>query len=116
MLCSCFISHIMESSTPLWTPSAKIEDLFPPVTLTSNSASAAPRQDGVLREGSASIQLYSLATPNGKKLGIMLEELEVDYDAHGGCFCFDVTIINMDRTRHCCRTVHPFLLCCKFLL
>ena len=32
--------------------------------------------------GSAPIQLYSLATPNGQKVGILLEELGVDYDAH----------------------------------
>ncbi|MEM7609600.1 MAG: glutathione S-transferase N-terminal domain-containing protein, partial [Myxococcota bacterium] len=28
------------------------------------------------------IQLYSLATPNGKKAGIALEELELPYEAH----------------------------------
>lgn len=28
------------------------------------------------------IQLYSLATPNGQKIGIALEEMELDYDAH----------------------------------
>lgn len=28
------------------------------------------------------LQLYSLATPNGQKAGIMLEELEVPYEAH----------------------------------
>ena len=28
------------------------------------------------------IQLYSLATPNGQKIGIALEELELGYDAH----------------------------------
>ena len=33
-------------------------------------------------KGSASIQLYSLATPNGQKVGIMLEELGLQYDAH----------------------------------
>ena len=30
----------------------------------------------------ANLQLYSLATPNGQKVGIALEELELDYDAH----------------------------------
>eukprot|EP01040_Poterioochromonas_malhamensis_P006553 gene6555-7057_t len=40
-----------------WTPPAKIED-------------------------SAPLQLYSLSTPNGQKVGILLEELGVDYDAH----------------------------------
>lgn len=28
------------------------------------------------------IQLYSLATPNGQKVGIALEEMEIPYDAH----------------------------------
>ena len=28
------------------------------------------------------IQLYSLATPNGQKIGIALEEMEIPYDAH----------------------------------
>ena len=32
--------------------------------------------------GSKAIQLYSLATPNGKKAAIMLEELALEYDAH----------------------------------
>ena len=29
----------------------------------------------------APFQLYSLATPNGQKIGILLEELNMDYDA-----------------------------------
>jgi GST-like protein len=28
------------------------------------------------------IQLYSLSTPNGQKIGIALEEMEIPYDAH----------------------------------
>jgi len=31
---------------------------------------------------SADIQLYSLATPNGQKVGIALEEMGLEYDAH----------------------------------
>ncbi|WED24534.1 glutathione binding-like protein [Vibrio sp. JC009] len=31
---------------------------------------------------SANIQLYSLATPNGQKVGIALEEMGLDYEAH----------------------------------
>jgi GSH-dependent disulfide-bond oxidoreductase len=31
---------------------------------------------------SKKIQLYSLATPNGQKIGIALEEMEIPYDAH----------------------------------
>jgi len=33
-------------------------------------------------EGSNPIQLYSLATPNGHKIAIFLEEAELKYDAH----------------------------------
>jgi GST-like protein len=32
--------------------------------------------------GDKPIQLYSLATPNGQKIGIALEEFGVEYDAH----------------------------------
>jgi GST-like protein len=32
--------------------------------------------------GSKPIQYYSLATPNGKKTAIMLEELGLEYDEH----------------------------------
>ena len=34
------------------------------------------------QHGPASLQLYSLATPNGWKVAILLEELGIDYDAH----------------------------------
>ena len=33
-------------------------------------------------KGDKSIQLYSLATPNGQKISIALEELGLEYDAH----------------------------------
>jgi GST-like protein len=32
--------------------------------------------------GDKPIQLYSLATPNGQKIGIALEEFGLEYDAH----------------------------------
>lgn len=32
--------------------------------------------------GSKPIQLYSLATPNGQKVGVALEELGIPYEAH----------------------------------
>ena len=35
-----------------------------------------------LPDGPSPIQLYSLGTPNGVKVSILLEELAVDYDAH----------------------------------
>jgi GST-like protein len=33
-------------------------------------------------EMASKIQLYSLATPNGMKIGIALEEMGLEYDAH----------------------------------
>lgn len=35
-----------------------------------------------MQRGPAPFQLYSLATPNGWKVAILLEELGIDYDAH----------------------------------
>ena len=43
---------------------------------------AGARVEKELPEGPSAIQLYSLGTPNGIKVSIMLEELGVDYDAH----------------------------------
>ena len=53
-----------------------------------NRPEAGPRFERELPRGEHSLQLYSLATPNGQKVTIMLEELlaagikEADYDAH----------------------------------
>ncbi len=47
-----------------------------------NSPTAGPRTPEPLPRGAAPFQLYSVATPNGQKIGIVLEELGVDYDAH----------------------------------
>ena len=33
-------------------------------------------------EGSNALQLYSLDTPNGQKIGIALEEMGLNYDVH----------------------------------
>ena len=35
-----------------------------------------------LPEGDKPFQFYSLATPNGQKPAILLEELDIEYDAH----------------------------------
>eukprot|EP00942_MAST-04A_sp_MAST-4A-sp1_P004583 g4583.t1 len=64
----------------------KIEDLFN-ATAGNNFASvnrpfAGPRTEAALPRGKESFQLYSLATPNGQKVGILLEELGIPYDAH----------------------------------
>ena len=68
-----------------WAPTESIEDLFPaPGGINSHVSGA--REEVPLPRGPAPIQLYSLATPNGKKVGIFLEELHeacgVEYDAH----------------------------------
>merc|ERR1712185_522687 len=47
-----------------------------------NRPTAGPRDETERECGDAAFQLYSLATPNGMKVGILLEELGVDYDAH----------------------------------
>lgn len=68
-----------------WYPTENIEELFPPPG-GMNSHTSGARTDRDLPRGSAPIQLYSLATPNGKKVGIFLEELAeacgIEYDAH----------------------------------
>jgi GSH-dependent disulfide-bond oxidoreductase len=48
-----------------------------------NAPTAGSRTIGELPQGSgAGVQLYSLATPNGQKVSILLEELGIEYDAH----------------------------------
>jgi GST-like protein len=69
-----------------WTPPPKITELFK-VTAGNNFSSvnspkAGARVERELSVGSAPFQLYSLSTPNGQKVGIILEELGIDYDAH----------------------------------
>ena len=46
-----------------------------------NSHLAGPRSEEQLPRGTHDLQLYSLGTPNGQKVTIMLEELGADYDA-----------------------------------
>ncbi len=73
-----------------WNPPAKIEDLFAKTGgnkfAAINAPTAGARTQKDLNVGAAPVQLYSLATPNGQKVSIMLEELGVDYDAHGKLF------------------------------
>jgi len=68
-----------------WTPPAKIEELLEklqPNFNSLNSSTSGARIQKALPVGRAPIQLYSDATPNGNKVSIMLEELQVEYDAH----------------------------------
>jgi len=73
-------------AAPVWTPPAKIEDLYASTAgnqfAAINAPTAGPRVEQDLPVGSAPFQLYSLATPNGQKVGIILEELGIEYDAH----------------------------------
>jgi len=76
----------MGDTPVVWSPPPKIEDLFAATAgnkfsgINSPVAGARTQQD--LPVGNAPIQLYSLATPNGQKVSILLEELGIDYDAH----------------------------------
>jgi GST-like protein len=69
-----------------WVPPKKVEELFPSgsgnVFASINAPTAGARVQKELPVGHAPFQLYSLATPNGQKVGIMLEELGIEYDAH----------------------------------
>lgn len=75
-----------ETSAP-WSAPATVEELFPKLGghqyASINSAVAGARLEKTLPVGSARFQLYSHNTPNGQKVGILLEELGADYDAHG---------------------------------
>lgn len=69
-----------------YQPPAKLQvvvDKYNSFTSTSlNRPISGSTRDEPLQVGSARIQLYSLGTPNGKKVSIFLEELGVDYDAY----------------------------------
>lgn len=68
----------------VWTWSADSDDPF----ACMNRPEAGPRYERELPVGKHPLQLYSLATPNGVKVTIMLEELlergidDAEYDAH----------------------------------
>jgi GST-like protein len=70
-----------------WAPPKRLTDLLDStkgnVFSAINSTTAGPRSDEPLPPASTpgNLQLYSLATPNGQKVGIVLEELGIAYDA-----------------------------------
>lgn len=74
-----------DSYTPpdVWSPDEAMGGTFASI----NRPTAGPREDRELPAGEHPYQLYSLATPNGVKVGIMFEELleaghaETEYDA-----------------------------------
>ncbi len=65
------------SDVPAWAPPAKIEELFAAAGGNAfaaiNAPTAGARVEQALPRGDAPFQLYSLATPNGIKVSIMLE-------------------------------------------
>lgn len=69
-----------------WKPPKTITELFKAtegnVFAAINRPTAGARDDLSVPVGKAPFQLYSLATPNGQKVGILLEELGIEYDAH----------------------------------
>ena len=73
-----------------WKPPSKIEELYAATAgnqfAAINRPTAGAREEKTLPIGSAPIQLYSLGTPNGHKVSILLEELVdavgLEYDAH----------------------------------
>eukprot|EP01060_Flectonema_neradi_P041740 TRINITY_DN9_c0_g2_i2.p1 TRINITY_DN9_c0_g2~~TRINITY_DN9_c0_g2_i2.p1 ORF type:complete len:266 (+),score=65.57 TRINITY_DN9_c0_g2_i2:47-844(+) len=70
------------SQENVFTPPAKIEEMYPKEFVGMNRPTAGAREQKELPVGKEDIQLYSLATPNGQKVSILLEELGVAYDAH----------------------------------
>jgi GST-like protein len=70
----------------VWTPPAKVEDLFASTAgnqfASTNAPTAGARTTDAVPVGSAPFQFYSLGTPNGQKPAILLEELGIEYDAH----------------------------------
>lgn len=76
-----------EAEKPVtWKPPQKVEELFAATTgnkwASINRPTAGPREEQEVPRGQAPFQFYSLATPNGQKPAILLEELGIDYDAH----------------------------------
>jgi GST-like protein len=67
-----------------WEPPQSIETIYEKAFSMGgmNRPTTGKRSEEELPVGSAAFQLYSLATPNGQKIGILLEELEIPYDAH----------------------------------
>lgn len=61
----------------VWAPEASNGGQFAGI----NQPTAGARSEEALQKGEHQIQLYSLGTPNGQKVTILLEELGVEYDA-----------------------------------
>ena len=83
---STLVRNMSEAPAKVWVPPSKVEDLFAAAGgnqfASINAPTSGARVQKEVPVGSAPFQLYSLATPNGMKPAIMLEELGIDYDAH----------------------------------
>jgi hypothetical protein len=75
----------MFQSVSDWAPSKTLKDFAAGAASTMgwDTGKSYPQVHEDLPEGSAPLQFYSLATPQGLKVGILLEELELQYDSHG---------------------------------
>lgn len=76
-----------EVQPPSWKPPQRIEELYKSTAGNNFAAINAPTAGARTKfeypePKTGSFQLYSLATPNGAKVGILLEELEIPYDAY----------------------------------
>ena len=82
-------------STEQWEAPDKVEELFEStdgnVFAAINQPTAGAREERELARGKEDLQLYSLATPNGQKVSIVLEELGLPYDAH------HISILNKEQ-------------------
>lgn len=69
-----------------WHPPKKIETLYEASAgntwASINRPTSGAREEKDLPRGPNPIQLYSLSTPNGNKVSILLEELGLRYDPH----------------------------------
>ena len=72
-----------------------------------NRPDAGPRSDAKLPVGDHAYQLYSLGTPNGQKVTVLLEELGAEYDA------WYVDIMKLEQFSRCVpkSTRTPLYLC-----
>lgn len=76
-----------EVQSATWKPPNKIEELYKATSGNNFAAINAPTAGSRTTfeypaQKTGPFQLYSLATPNGHKVGILLEELDIPYDAY----------------------------------
>ncbi|KAJ9472407.1 Disulfide-bond oxidoreductase YghU [Diplonema papillatum] len=76
----------MSGDSAPWQPPATISAMYEKMGDQKfsgiNRPTSGARDERELEVGSAPLQLYSLGTPNGQKVSLLLEELGASYDAH----------------------------------